>query len=271
MEQSLIKQLESMALETAEATGKLLVNDRPKDLSVATKTSETDIVTAMDKAAEAFIVEQIKSQRPHDVFLGEEGSVNNSNTPSNVKWVVDPIDGTVNYLHRHPIWSVSIGVKVDNVTQVGVVHAPLLGETYLAVKGEGAYLINQLGKQKIQITRNTTLAHTLVATGFSYEKEKRKKHGQVILEISDQVRDFRRDGSAAIDLCMVGLGRVDAYFETGLHPWDYTAGALFVEEAGGKTGGLPGAPLSDELAIAANPGVFDDFATLIRENYKKYY
>ncbi|MGA1450157.1 MAG: inositol monophosphatase family protein, partial [Candidatus Nanopelagicales bacterium] len=100
MEQLLIKQLESMALEIAEATGKLLVNDRPKDLSVATKTSETDIVTVMDKAAEAFIVEKIKSQRPHDVFLGEEGSVNNSNTPSNVTWIVDPIDGTVNYLHR---------------------------------------------------------------------------------------------------------------------------------------------------------------------------
>lgn len=271
MEQSLIKQLESMALEIAKATGNLLVNDRPRDLSVSTKTSETDIVTAMDKAAELFIVEQINSKRPDDIFIGEEGSANESSTPSNVKWIVDPIDGTVNYLHRHPIWSVSIGVKVDEVTQVGVVHAPLLGETYLAVKGDGAFLINESGKQKIKVTRNTTLAHTLVATGFSYEKEKRKKHGQIILQISDQVRDFRRDGSAAIDLCMVGLGRVDAYFETGLHPWDYTAGALFVEEAGGITGGLPGAPLSDELAIAANPGVFDEFSNLIQENYKKYY
>lgn len=271
MDGFLIKQLETMALDIAHATGLLLINERPNNMSLDTKTSETDVVTAMDKAAEAFIVGEIKSQRPHDVFLGEEGSVNNSLTPSNVKWIVDPIDGTVNYLHRHPIWSVSIGVKVDEITQVGVVHAPLLGETYLAVRGSGAFLINQEGKQKVEITRNTSLGHTLVATGFSYQSEKRKKHGKVIYEISDKVRDFRRDGSAAIDLCMVGLGRVDAYFETGLHPWDYTAGALFVEEAGGKTGGLAGEPLSDDLAIAANPGVFDEFADLIRENYIKYY
>jgi len=271
MDELLIKQLESMALEIAQATGSLLINDRPDDLSVSTKTSETDVVTAMDKAAEAFIVEKIKNQRPHDLFLGEEGSVNEPATPSNVKWIVDPIDGTVNYLHRHPIWSVSIGVQVADVTQVGVVHAPMLRETYLAVRGEGAFLINEFGRKRIKVTRNTSLGHTLVATGFSYEGIKRKKHGKVIAEISDQVRDFRRDGSAAIDLCMVGLGRVDAYFETGLHPWDYTAGALFVEEAGGRTGGLPGSALSDELAIAANPGVFDAFANLIRENYLKHY
>lgn len=271
MDELLIKQLESMALEIALAAGSLLVNERPVHLSVDTKTSETDVVTAMDKAAEAFIVESIKAKRPNDVFLGEEGSVNISPNPSNVQWIVDPIDGTVNYLHRHPIWSVSIGVKVDQITQIGVVHAPLLRETYLAVKGQGAFLINETGKQKISISRNTTLGHTLVATGFSYESEKRKKHSKVISEISDKVRDFRRDGSAAIDLCMVGLGRVDAYFETGLHPWDYTAGALFVQEAGGVTGGLAGEPLNDDLAIAANPGVFNEFATLIRDNYQKFY
>jgi myo-inositol-1(or 4)-monophosphatase len=271
MDTFLINQLESMALEIAHATGDLLINQRPAVMAVDTKTSETDVVTAMDKAAEAFIIQKIKAQRPNDLFIGEEGTVNNSTNPTNVKWVVDPIDGTVNYLHKHPIWSVSIGVKVDEVTQVGVVHAPVLGETYLAIKNQGAYLINKNGKEKIEITRNTSLDHTLVATGFSYESVKRKKHGQVILEISDKVRDFRRDGSAAIDLCMVGLGRVDAYFETGLHPWDYTAGALFVQESGGVTGGLQGEPLNDDLAIASNPGVFEEFSKLIRDCYKKFY
>lgn len=271
MDTSLINQLELMALEIAHAAGDLLVDQRPSVMTVDTKTSETDVVTAMDKAAEAFIIEKIKAQRPNDLFIGEEGTVNNSDNPTNVKWIVDPIDGTVNYLHKHPIWSVSIGVKVDEITQVGVVHAPLLGETYLAIKNQGAYLINKNGRERVQITRNTTLSHTLVATGFSYESAKRKKHGQVIAEISDQVRDFRRDGSAAIDLCMVGLGRVDAYFETGLHPWDYTAGALFVEEAGGKIGGLAGKPLSSDLAIASNQGVFEEFSNLIRTCHKKFY
>lgn len=271
MDTFLIKQLESMALEIAQATGDLLVNQRPSVMAVNTKTSETDVVTAMDKAAEAFIIKKIKMQRPNDLFIGEEGTVNESTSPTNVEWIVDPIDGTVNYLYKHPIWSVSIGVKVDEITQVGVVHAPLLGETYLAVKNQGAYLINKTGRERIKISRDTTLGHTLVATGFSYESAKRKKHGQVILEISDKVRDFRRDGSAAIDLCMVGLGRVDAYFETGLHPWDYAAGALFVQEAGGITGGLEGEPLNGELAIASNSAVFEEFSKLIRSCYKKFY
>jgi myo-inositol-1(or 4)-monophosphatase len=271
MDTNLLKQLTEMALDIAQSTGRLLVEDRPAVMQVETKTSETDVVTAMDKAAEAHIISEIRAQRPDDLFIGEEGSVNNSANPTNVKWIVDPIDGTVNYLHKHPIWSVSIGVQVDDITQVGVVHAPLLGEIYLAVRGQGAFLLNKSGKSKVEISRNTILGHTLVATGFSYESKKRKKHSKVIHEISDKVRDFRRDGSAAIDLCMVGLGRVDAYFETGLHPWDYTAGALFVEEAGGITGGVSGKPLSDDLAIAANPGVFEEFSELIRDCYQKFY
>jgi myo-inositol-1(or 4)-monophosphatase len=271
MDNKLVEQLAKMALDIAHSTGRLLVEERPEVMQVDTKTSTTDVVTAMDKAAEAHIISQITSQRPDDVFLGEEGTVNPSSNPTEVKWIVDPIDGTVNYLHKHPIWSVSIGVQIQDVTHVGVVHAPLLGETYLAVKNQGAFLINKSGKIKIEISRDTSLAHTLVATGFSYESEKRKKHSAVIHEISDQVRDFRRDGSAAIDLCMVGLGRVDAYFETGLHPWDYTAGALFVEEAGGKTGGLAGSALNDVLAIASNAAVFEEFAGLIRDCYTKFY
>jgi myo-inositol-1(or 4)-monophosphatase len=271
METNLVEQLAKLALAVAHSTGRLLIEERPDQMQVDTKTSDTDVVTAMDKAAEAHIISQITSQRPDDIFLGEEGTVNNSPNPTQVKWIVDPIDGTVNYLHKHPIWSVSIGVQVQSVTQVGVVHAPLLGETYLAIKNQGAFLINKEGKTKVEITRGTSLAHTLVATGFSYESEKRKKHSAVIHEISDKVRDFRRDGSAAIDLCMVGLGRVDAYFETGLHPWDYTAGALFVQEAGGKTGGLPGSDLNQDLAIASNAVVFEEFASLIRDCYRRFY
>lgn len=271
MDKELLNQLETMALEIAHAAGRFLVQERPAALEVDTKTSQTDVVTQMDKAAESLIVQKIKQSRPDDLFIGEEGTVNNSPNPTNVQWIVDPIDGTVNYLHQHPFWSVSIGVQVAGITQVGVVYAPILKETYFAVKDKGAYLINDNGKTPVTISRNTDLATTLVATGFSYESEKRIKHGNLISELSGAVRDFRRDGSAAIDLCMVGLGRVDAYFETGLHPWDFTAGALFVEEAGGKTCGLKDQPISNSLAIAANAGVFNEFANLIQTLHEKNY
>ena len=249
-----------IALDAATRAGAFLRDGRPDDLGVAaTKTSAVDVVTEMDIASEKLITGLLADLRPDDGVIGEEGaSVRGS---SGVEWVIDPLDGTVNYLYGLPSWAVSIAVRQDGETVVGVVHAPLRGETYRAVLGEGAYL----NDRPARVRPAAPLERALIGTGFGYLPERRARQAEVLRHLMPEVRDIRRGGSAAIDLCDVAVGRLDGYFERGLNPWDYAAGDLIAREAGALTGGRPGELLSPDLTIAAPPGLFEPLQSRLED------
>ncbi|HEX4786890.1 MAG TPA: inositol monophosphatase family protein [Actinospica sp.] len=247
------EELLATARAAAAEAATLLVDGRPEQLDVAqTKSSPTDVVTEMDTAAERIIRAAILGRRPADGFLGEEGG--SEPGASGVRWVVDPIDGTVNYLYGLPAWAVSIGAEVDGEPVAGVVLAPQLGEEYTAVRGGGAWL----GRRRLSVHRPADLGQALVATGFGYRAERREVQGRIVAGLISRVRDIRRGGSAALDLCAVAAGRVDGYFERGTHAWDRAAGALIATEAGAVVEGFHGAPASEEMVLAAGPEVFRD-------------
>lgn len=258
MSDPLYDELLDLALEAARRAGRLLRDGRPADLGVAaTKTSPIDVVTEMDIASEKLITGYIGERRPDDGFLGEEGaSVTGS---SGVRWIIDPVDGTVNYLYGLPSWAVSIAAEKDGETVVGVVAAPMRDETYHAVLGGGAHV----NGTPVRHRPAPPLSQALVGTGFGYLTERRAAQAEVARTLLPQVRDIRRGGSAAIDLCDVACGRLDAYYERGLNPWDLAAGVLIAREAGARTGGRPGAPASHELTVAASPELFDRLQPLL--------
>jgi myo-inositol-1(or 4)-monophosphatase len=205
-------QLLDLAVEVAQAAGTLLLNKRPAEIAVtATKSSPTDIVTEMDRASEALITTALQAARPDDGLLGEEGTVDPGR--SGVRWLIDPIDGTVNYLYGIPAWSVSIAAEVNGEIVAGVVHVPPLGETFTATRDGGA----RLDGTPISANQPVPLGQALVATGFGYASARRAKQAGVVAGLLPVVRDIRRAGSCAIDLSWVACGRVDAYYERGRH------------------------------------------------------
>ncbi|MDT3400003.1 inositol monophosphatase family protein [Streptomyces sp. B1866] len=258
MTDQLTQDLLTVALEAARRAGDLLRDGRPADLGVAaTKSSPIDVVTEMDLASEKLIADFLAERRPDDGLLGEEGA--HADGSSGVRWVIDPLDGTVNYLYGLPSWSVSIAAERDGETVVGVVAAPMRRETYHAVLGGGAYA----GRTRLRCRPAPDLAQALVGTGFGYRAERRAAQAEVVRVLLPRVRDIRRGGSAAIDLCDVACGRLDGYYERGLNPWDMAAGALVAREAGALTGGRPGEPPSGELTVAASPGLFEPLQRLL--------
>ncbi|MFJ3925062.1 inositol monophosphatase family protein [Streptomyces sp. NPDC090022] len=260
MTDALKQELLELALEAARQAGALLRDGRPDDLAVAaTKTSPIDVVTEMDLAAEKLITGFLAERRPADGFLGEEGA--SSEGTSGVRWVIDPLDGTVNYLYGLPSWAVSIAAEFRGEVVVGVVEAPLRGETYHAVLGGGAWL----GGARMSCRDAAPLDQALVATGFGYLQTRRAHQAEVAARIIPVVRDIRRGGSAAVDLCDVAAGRLDGYYERGLNPWDLAAGDLIAREAGALTGGRPGRAASGELVLAATPSVFAALQPLLED------
>lgn len=250
------------ALAAARAAGELLAHERPADMVVGSKSSATDAVTEMDRASEALLVEMLLADSPGDAVLGEEGGQRRGD--SGVRWVLDPLDGTVNYLYRIPEWAVSVAAEVDGEAVAGVVHAPALGITWWAQVGHGAWRQHESGAPRaIAVGGEDRLAHALVATGFGYAPQRRAWQGQVLAQVIDQVRDIRRAGAAAIDLCRVADGTLDAMFERGLQPWDHAAGGLIVREAGGVTGSLDGRPVGESMALAGNAALFDQLARAV--------
>ena len=245
-----------LAISTADVAGVMLIEKRPADLRVAhTKSSPTDVVTEMDQAAEKLIIERIRASRPGDAFLGEEGGAAPGAT--GVRWIIDPIDGTVNYLYGLPDWAVSIAAEVDGEIVAGVVAVPTRGELYTAARGEGAYLLHRDGStEQLRCNADVPLERALIATGFGYSAQRRARQAEVLLGVLPRVRDIRRGGSAAVDLCSVAAGRVDGYFERGPQEWDIAAGGLIVQEAGGAIGGLRGKPASADMTISAGPGLY---------------
>ncbi|MFI1166440.1 inositol monophosphatase family protein [Streptomyces sp. NPDC020801] len=263
MSDALHTELLQLARQVAGRAGELLRDGRPADLAVAaTKSSPIDVVTEMDIAAEKLITGLIADRRPGDGFLGEEGAATEGT--SGVRWVIDPLDGTVNYLYGLPTWAVSIAAEQDGEAVVGVVTAPMRGETFQAMRGRGAWATGAwAGERKLACRTAAPLDQALVSTGFAYVAEVRAHQADVAGRLIPLVRDIRRSGSAAIDLCDVAAGRLDGYYERGLNPWDYAAGALIAREAGALTGGRPGERVSRELTIAATPAVFEPLQGLL--------
>ncbi|MEH0575101.1 MULTISPECIES: inositol monophosphatase family protein [Streptomyces] len=258
-------ELLELAQDAARRAGELLRDGRPADLAVAaTKSSPIDVVTEMDIAAEKLITGFISEHRPDDGFLGEEGA--SSEGSSGIRWVIDPLDGTVNYLYGLPTWAVSIAAEQGGETVVGVVEIPMRGETYHAVRGAGARGKGAWEGERVLSCRPTApLDQALVSTGFNYVTEVRAHQADVAQRLIPLLRDIRRGGSAAVDLCDVAVGRLDGYYERGLHPWDLAAGDLIAREAGALTGGRPGERPARDLAVAATPGVFEPLQRLLED------
>ena len=253
----------ALAIDIAHEAGAMLLRLREvARTDVATKSSATDMVSDADRASERLIVERILAARPGDAILGEEGGERASvDGGARVRWVVDPLDGTTNYLYGHPAFCVSIGVEVDGVPAVGVVVDPSLGETFAARSGGGA----TLNGVPIRVSAKADLATALVGTGFNYGVQERVAQGRVIAHVLPQVRDLRRRGAAALDLCWVACGRLDAYFERGLQLWDMAAGDLIVREAGGVTSAIEGGRAALGSMLAAPPALAESLRALLHE------
>lgn len=256
-------QLLDRALRAAREAGDLLIDGRTAGLTVDTKSSPTDVVTQMDRAAEALLHDRLLSEGPDDGILGEEGA--DVAGSSGVRWIVDPLDGTVNYLYGMRAWSVSIAAEVHGVAVAGVVHSPALGETYTATLDGGAWRDDAAGRTRLRVSDCADLASAMVGTGFGYVPDRRRSQAAVVAALLPHIRDIRRMGSCALDMSWVAAGCMDAYFERGPHPWDYTAASLIAREAGARVEGLRGMPASEELVIAATPAIFAALHDLLLE------
>lgn len=243
----------------AEAGAFLLGGWRQPRTTIETKSSITDMVSEMDSGAEALIVEGILAERPNDAILGEEGTALTG--ASGVRWIIDPLDGTTSYLYGLPAWCVSIGVECDGRLHVGVVDVPVTAEQYWAVSDSGAWR----GSSEIACSAAESLGQALIATGFSYRAEQRARQGATVARLLPIVRDIRRSGSAALDLCGVASGQLDGYYEAGCNPWDLAAGTLICREAGAVVTGLRDGEPSSAMCIAAPPPIHQCLVAMLSD------
>lgn len=257
---TLSAELLTVAQELARTAGDMALRGRKSgDVTATTKSSPTDMVTQYDKASEELITAGLITRRPDDGLIGEEGASRPSNT--GITWHIDPIDGTSNFYFDIPMWAVSIGAVDEHGPLVGVVYAPALGEMYTACRGEGAFL----NGQPIQVRSNSQLSDALVCTGFSYRVHERAQHAQRVAQMVSHIRDIRRFGAAAIDLCFVATGRYDAYFEEHLHSWDLIAGQVIATEAGAIVTDYAGNSVTPAQVLCAQPGIQQQLIQLIAQ------
>lgn len=254
--------LVGLAWEAAGAAAAFLHDERPEALAIDTKSSPTDAVTEMDRGAEARVIEILLGARPTDGLLGEEGGERPGT--SGVRWVVDPLDGTVNYLYRIPSWAVSVAAEVGGGSEIGVVLAPALGEAYIGIRGGGAWSIQGDEAWPMVVRECGSLANALVSTGFGYSAERRAEQAAVVQGLAPLVRDFRRAGAAVVDLCWLARGRLDGHYESGLNRWDIAAGGLIAAEAGAIVAGLRSADPNEGTFVAAVPGINDEFRAALK-------
>jgi len=243
-----LQELLDLAIEVSHEAANLLAT-RPSNFEINQKSSVVDFATQMDHASERLIVERLLAARPLDGIIGEEGA--NRESQSGITWVIDPLDGTVNYFYDLPGWNVSIAAKDGDGVIVGVVNAPSINSLWSATRGGGAFL----NGAPIRCNDPVPLELALLGTGFSYSVEKRVGQAAFVNELIPQIRDLRRAGAAAVDLCHVAMGALDGYFERDLKEWDLAAGGLIAAEAGalvtGRDGGAPG----EDMVIAAGPAL----------------
>lgn len=241
----------ALALRLAREAGAIQRDRYETRLTISSKSRPIDLVTEVDRACEALIVETLRRERPGDDILAEEGGAH-ADGGAAWRWVIDPLDGTVNFAHGYPCFCVSIGVEREGVRTVGVVYDPLRDECFEAVRGGGA----RRNGRPIRVSEATTVATSLLATGFAYDvRDSERDNLAHFARAVKHAGGVRRDGSAAIDLCYVACGRFDGYWELKLHPWDVAAGILIAEEAGGRVTDLAGAPApSSGAEIAATNG-----------------
>jgi myo-inositol-1(or 4)-monophosphatase len=249
-------ELAGVALACAQAASAVLVRGLEEEpAAIDTKSSSTDMVSDVDRSAEAAVARVLSERRPEDAVLGEEGTSRSGTT--GVRWVVDPLDGTTNFLFGLPQFAVSVAAELEGSARVGIVLDPSRGETWAAVEGWGA---RRNGRPCRVASGRSSLGTALVATGFGYQPARREWQGAVAAHVLPRVRDIRRFGSAALDLCWTGGGRYDAYYEWGLNPWDLAAGALVCQEAGGRVEAFP-----ERLIVASTPELFGPLCDLLVE------
>jgi fructose-1,6-bisphosphatase/inositol monophosphatase family enzyme len=282
-----------IAVSVARETGEMLASRAGRVEVAATKSSPTDVVTEMDRRAEALIRSRILAERPGDAILGEEEGQTGDTAGAPVRWVVDPLDGTVNYLYGLHDWAVSIAAEVawsDGTSQdgkaggaaggeaggaaggevgrkivAGAVFVPVRGEMFSAFAGGGAWLETAGESARLHCGPGVPLRQALVGTGFGYLPGRRQVQGEVVAALLPRLRDIRRIGVASVDLCAVAAGRLDGFYERGLNYWDWAAGALVASESGAVVGGLSGRPLSSSMAVAAGPALFRPLSEALAE------
>lgn len=252
------EELLELALTVARAAGDLVRRRRAAGVEVAaTKSSITDVVTEADRASETLILERILAARPDDGILGEEGS--DRRGTSGVRWVVDPIDGTVNYFLGLPHYAVSIGAEVDGVAEVGVVVNAATGDEFDAIRGRGA----RHNGRPIRVREPRDLELSVISTGYNYDPAIRARQAEAVAAMLLRVADVRRFGSCALDLCALAAGQYDGYVEEGPMAWDHAAGGLIAAEAGAVVEVLRGASGRD-LVVAAPAPAYDEFLALVK-------
>jgi myo-inositol-1(or 4)-monophosphatase len=236
--------------------------------AVSAKSTPTDPVTVVDTEAERLLRDRLAVLRPGDPIVGEEGGGPASAVTSAdaVTWVLDPIDGTVNFVYGIPVYAVSVGAQINGVSVAGAVADVVAGRVYSAATGLGAHVTDEQGRHALRCSAVEDLSMALLGTGFAYSMRRRTVQAALLARMLSVVRDVRRIGSASLDLCMVAAGRLDAYYEHGLQPWDCAAGALIAAEAGARvvlpeqnaqTGG-------GEVVVAAAPGIADELLAALK-------
>lgn len=249
-------ELLKLAESVARAAGSHLMN-RPSSFTFTEKSSVVDFATQMDQQSEELIVKQLLAARVDDGIIAEEGAAKPSK--SGITWVIDPLDGTVNYLYGLPGWNVSIAAKDEDGVLVGVVYAPSINGFWSAIRGEGA----KYNGDKIKCNDPVTLDKSLLATGFAYDLNLRVSQGETMAKLLPKIRDLRRNGAAAVDLCYVAMGAIDGYFEGSLKEWDYAAGGLIATEAGAVISGRGGRAADSDLVVCAGPALHAQLLPLI--------
>ena len=251
-------ELLDLALQGALRAGELLLErfEGPAR-GVSSKSTHTDLVSDADRSSEALLIELITSERPRDGIYAEEGGKGISE--SGLRWVIDPLDGTINFLFRIPIWSVSIAVEDRHGGLVGVVHDPNRNETFTASRGGGAYLSGA----PIKVRDRADPTKALIGTGFSYDSEVRAVQAEVLTRVLPHVRDVRRPGSAALDLAYVACGRLDGFYEHTMEAYDKAAGVLLIQEAGGVVSDLAAPFGLTPGVIVAAPALHEQLSNLV--------
>ncbi|HQJ98096.1 MAG TPA: inositol monophosphatase family protein [Thermoleophilia bacterium] len=254
-----LEELRALARDLALRAGEEHRAGSSETLETESKSSPTDLVSQVDRRTEEVLVAALTRARPHDAIVAEEGTLVSGST--GVRWLIDPLDGTTNYLYGYPVFCVSIAVEVDGRLQVGVVHETPTGHTYEAVAGEGAVCDGR----PIAVRRSAALDTALVATGFSYDPELRGRQGAALAHILPRIGDVRRGGSAALDLCQVAAGHLDGYFELDLGLWDYAAGSVIAAAAGADVRHIAAASGRGPAVVAAAPALMPPLLALLAD------